>query len=222
MTDLYLPHASTTSLNSTFPSLTLCPQCIYRPLPYLPLSLFCQDKQKSSNLFHNLPSPGYSLALSCTCSHLNLSFLSMSHWSGTCCSQCLALTHTGRSIAMLFFFFRKLLVSQKNLWAVNSLQSLSPAVPNLVQLVVLPQVSCMSSGISLHLSVSQFLICRSKQMLPFLSALSGRFGVDALTRWDWLCFYSWGAATMISAQVRPAMQCIEQKETQWFLPLCSL
>lgn len=126
-------------------------------------------------------------------------------------------------IAMLFFKKKKkLLVSQKNLWAVNSLQPLSSAVPNLVQLVVLPQVSCMSSGISLHLSVSQFLICRSKQTLPFLSALSGQFGVDALTRWDWLRFYSWPAATMISVQAHPAMQCTEQKETQWFVPLCSL
>lgn len=179
MTDSYLSDASTASLNSTFPSLTLCPQCIYRPLPYLSLSLFCWDRQKSSNLFHNPPFSRYSLALSCTCSPLNLSFLSMSHWSGTRCSQSLALTHTGRTLPdailglwCLFFFLTS--VSQKNLWAVNSLQSLSSAVPNLVQLVVLPQVSCMSSGISLHLSVSQFLICRSQQMLPFPSALSGR------------------------------------------------
>jgi len=98
MTNLYFSHAGTNSLNSTFPSLTLCPQCIYRPLPYLSLSLFCQDKQKSSDLFHNVPSPGYSLALSCTCSRWSLSFLSVSHWSGTCCSQCLALTCTGRNL----------------------------------------------------------------------------------------------------------------------------
>lgn len=111
MTDSYLSDASTTSLNSTFPSLTLCPQCIYRPLPYLSLSLFCWDRQKSSNLFHDPSFSCYSLALSCTCSPLNLSLLSMSHWSGTRCSQSLALTHTGRTLPdailglwCLFFF----------------------------------------------------------------------------------------------------------------------
>lgn len=224
MTDSHLSHASTTSLNSTFLSLMLCPQCIYRPLPYL--SLFCCEKQNLLISFINAASPSYSLALSCTCSCLNLSsqheslewhmlFLVLginTHWKNP--------PWCNSGIATLFFF--SILVSQKNLWAVNSLQSLSSAVPNLVQLVALPQVSCMSSGISLHLSVSQFLICRSKQMLPFLSALSGWFGVDALKRGDWLQFYSHAAASVISVQSHPAMQCNEQKETQWFLPLCSL
>lgn len=67
--------------------------------------------------------------------------------------------------------------------------------------------SCVSSGISLHFSVSQFLICRSKQVLPSLSALSDRSGVDRLIRWE---LYSRAAATVISAQAPPAMQWAER------------
>lgn len=115
----------------------ICPQGDLQDNCHTPPSF--SGINKSSHLFHTSLLPDIPLSSAapiplsiCLLSaqatkwHTLFPVLGMgTHWKNPpCCNP---------GIAMFsFFFFFKLLVSQKNLWAVNSLQPLSSAVPNLL------------------------------------------------------------------------------------------
>lgn len=170
------------SLNSAFPHLILCPSVF---TDHCHTSLYiCSARLNKNPLISFIPRFPQ-LFLSCTCSRLNLSLPSMSHWVAHTVPSARHEHTLGEASVMQFwdcnafatgfclFFFFTLLVSQKNLRAVNSPQSSSSAMPTLVPLVVLPQVSCMSSGISLHLLFSSAEISKS-----FLSLLPCLFDLE--------------------------------------------